>query len=196
LKKIIVIIFSIFIMIPSIVSAHTALESSNPSEGQVVTEDLKEIILTYKTPIEELSTMKLFKDGNEVAISNFQIQEKQMIATFSEPLENGTYKVQWSIVGEDGHPITGEINFVVQKEQTEEIAPSPTEEDQGKTEDNTNTNSEDQNNEEQEKNDVISTETNEQSKEEAESSNMFIPILIGIVVILGIGLLLITRKKK
>jgi copper resistance protein C len=196
LKKIIVIIFSIFIMIPSIVSAHTALESSNPSEGQVVTEDLKEIILTYKTPIEELSTMKLFKDGNEVAISNFQIQEKQMIATFSEPLENGTYKVQWSIVGEDGHPITGEINFVVQKEQTEEIAPSPTEEDQGKTEDNTNTNSEDQNNEAQEKNDVISTETNEQSKEEAESSNMFIPILIGIVVILGIGLLLITRKKK
>jgi copper resistance protein C len=194
LKKIIVILFSIFIMIPSIVSAHTALESSNPSEGQVVTEDLKEIILTYKTPIEELSTMKLFKDGNEVAISNFQIQEKQMIATFSEPLENGTYKVQWSIVGEDGHPITGEINFVVQKEQSEEIAPPPTEEDQGKTEENTN--SEDQNNEEQEKNDVISTETNEQSKEEAESSNMFIPILIGIVVILGIGLLLITRKKK
>jgi copper resistance protein C len=183
-------------MIPTFVSAHTALESSNPTEGQVVTEDLKEILLTFKSPIEALSTMKLFKDGNEVALTDFQTQEKQMIATFPEPLENGTYKIQWSIVGEDGHPIEGEINFVVQKEQTEATDPASSGEDEGNTDENTNDNSEDQNNEKQENKDVISKETNEKTQGDTGSSNMFVPILIGLVIIVGIGLLIISKKKK
>jgi copper resistance protein C len=139
--------------------------------------------------------MKLLKEGNEVAFTDFQIQEKQMIGTLSVPLENGTYKIQWSIVGEDGHPIEREINFVVQKEQTETTDLSPYGQ-EGNTEENTDANSEQQNTEEQENNEVISKETNEQTQDDAGSSTTFKPVLIGIVVILGIGLLLITRKKK
>ena len=40
------------------------------------------------------------------------------------PLENGKYKVEWKIIGADGHPINGEFSFSVNMPDTE----TPTEE--------------------------------------------------------------------
>lgn len=36
------------VMIPTIASAHTEIISSNPASGQVVKDDLKEIVITYE----------------------------------------------------------------------------------------------------------------------------------------------------
>ena len=45
-----------------------------------------------------------------------------MWATFLQPLENGDYKVEWNIIGADGHPIEGEFSFSVNVPVTEEPA--------------------------------------------------------------------------
>lgn len=53
----------IFIIFPSMASAHTDLESSTPESEQVVTDYLNEIILTFAGEIESLSTMSLVREG-------------------------------------------------------------------------------------------------------------------------------------
>jgi len=120
MKKLLFILVGMLVMLPSIASAHTELTTSNPTSGQVVKEDLKEIVLTYEGKIESLSTMTLVKDGKEIPLVSVTPNDNQLIGTVSTALENGTYSVQWSIAGEDGHPISGEIPFTVQKVVKEE----------------------------------------------------------------------------
>ena len=66
-----------FFLLPSIISAHTHLANSNPAEGQVVVDELKEIILTFDGNIEKLSSMKVFKDGTELAPVQIQIEARE-----------------------------------------------------------------------------------------------------------------------
>lgn len=114
LKKLLFILGSIWVMIPTIVSAHTELTSSNPVSGQVVKQDLKEIVLTYEGEIESLSTMIVVKDGKDIPFVSVEAKDNQMVGTLSAPLDNGSYTIKWNVAGEDGHPITGEIPFTVQ----------------------------------------------------------------------------------
>ncbi|MFB3161952.1 copper resistance CopC family protein [Neobacillus sp. 179-J 1A1 HS] len=182
-KLVFLIIYALFI-VPTLANAHTALTSSNPTDGQVVTEDLRELVLTFAGEIESLSKMKLLKDGQEVPI-NVELQEKQMTGTFSTPLGNGSYVIEWSIAGEDGHLITGEIPFTVQTEQkveqeqsTETKEPITTEKDDSKAE-----------------NQAKSNQTNEQNNKQSSNSIKLI-ISVAVVIILGIGMLLLFGRKK
>lgn len=115
---------SLFILLmlcifPSMVSAHTTLVSSNPSEGQVISEPIKQITLEFESTLEKLSTLKLIQNGKEIATKGITVENNQMIADLPVDLENGNYEIQWKIVGEDGHPITGEIEFKVLLKQSE-----------------------------------------------------------------------------
>lgn len=180
-------------MIPSFVRAHTGLSSSNPSEGQVVTENLEQIVLTFATSIEVLSTMDLVKDGNVIPLEDIKVENKQLMGTIAKPLENGSYIIQWKIVGEDGHPIKGEINFVVEMAQNEaEPNPVTPEETEGDQED------ESQTDQTEETSDIQNTasDTVEKTDDQNNSSPTLITVLIVLIVIVGIVLLLFTKKKK
>ncbi|MFS0777046.1 copper resistance protein CopC [Neobacillus sp. 3P2-tot-E-2] len=174
-------------IVPSVVSAHTSLSSSDPTEGQVVTENLEQITLHFATAIEELSTMELVKEGNKIELGEIKVDNQQLIGTISDPLVNGSYTIQWKIVGEDGHPINGEINFSVQTEQNQQETNTVTpEENQGTQEKNKQANPTEQN---------TASDTVEQAENNS-SSNMLVIIAIILVVIFGIVLLLFTGKKK
>ncbi|WP_180955130.1 copper resistance CopC family protein [Peribacillus deserti] len=128
MKKMIFLILSIFLIVPTYTSAHTGLVSSNPQSGEVVKEDLTEVQLVFETAIEDLSTIKLYKNNTEIPFTKVRASEFQLIGSLSAPLENGTYKMNWRIVGEDGHPIEGNIPFTVEQEEKmdndHEAAPS------------------------------------------------------------------------
>jgi methionine-rich copper-binding protein CopC len=111
-----------FLMFPSIASAHTHLEASNPANGQVISGELKDITLTFEEQIEKLSTMKLLKNGKEIPFSQVQVQAEKMIGSFNKSIENGPYVIQWIIAGEDGHPVIGEIKFTVQRNQNKQVS--------------------------------------------------------------------------
>lgn len=195
MKKIILFLFCALLIVPTFVSAHTSLSSSNPSEGQVVTENLEQIILTYATPIEELSTMDLIKDGNVIPLADIKVENKQLMGSITKPLENGSYIIQWKIIGEDGHPITGEINFVVQNDQNaSEANPVTPEENAGTQEDDSQTNQIEQQNDDQNNASDLSEKTDVQS--DNSSSSTLITVFIILIVIFGVVLLFFTRKKK
>ena len=194
LKKIILFLFCTLLIVPSFVSAHTSLSSSNPSEGQVVTENLEQIILTFATSIEELSTMDLVKDGNLIPLEGIKVENNQLTGTIAKPLENGSYIIQWTIVGEDGHPIKGEINFAVQMDQNalEESPVTPEESEANQEDDSQNQIA--QNSEEQNKASDTVEKTDDQNNND--SSTKLITIFIILIVIFGIVLLLFTGKKR
>ncbi|NWQ42597.1 copper resistance protein CopC [Bacillus sp. EB106-08-02-XG196] len=194
MKKIILFLFCTLLIVPSLVSAHTSLSSSNPSEGQVVTENLEQIILTFGTSIEELSTMDLVKDGNKIPLEEIKVENMQLTGTLAKPLENGSYIIQWTIVGEDGHPIKGEINFVVQMDQNEvEENPVTPEESEANLEDDSQIDQIGQNSEDQNTASDTVEKTDEQNDD---SSSMLITVFIILIVIFVIVLLFFTRKKK
>ncbi|WHY66503.1 copper resistance CopC family protein [Neobacillus sp. SuZ13] len=181
MKKLLLILVGMLVMLPSIASAHTELTTSNPTSGQVVKEDLKEIVLTYEGKIESLSTMTLVKDGKEIPLVSVTPNDNQLIGTVSTALENGTYSVQWSIAGEDGHPISGEIPFTVQKVVKEEP--------KAETKQPVTPNKEEPKKE----------NTNQQkTKNESTDSPLIMKnIILGVVVlILIIGVFLLFRRKR
>jgi copper resistance protein C len=188
-------LFCTLLIVPSFVSAHTSLSSSNPSEGQVVTENLEQIILTFGTSIEELSTMDLVKDGNEIPLEGIKVENKQLTGTITKPLDDGSYIIQWKIVGEDGHPIKGEINFAVQMNQNAvEENPVTPEESETNLEDDIQDDQIEQNSENQ--NTTSDTVENTDEQNDNDSSTMLITVFIILIVIVGIVLLLFTGKKR
>ncbi|MFD4707341.1 copper resistance protein CopC [Gottfriedia sp. NPDC058432] len=119
MKKGLSIIILLLFLFPTMASAHTKLVSSNPSNGQVITEPIKQITLEFEEALEQLGTIKLFKAGTTTAVTNVSIKGNKLIADLPNGIENGDYKVEWKVVSEDGHPVTGQIPFKVQLKQVE-----------------------------------------------------------------------------
>lgn len=183
MKKLLFMLICMFISIPTMASAHTHLSSSNPTEGQVVTEELKEITLDYAGNIEKLSTMKLLKDGVEIPLSQILVQDRQLVGTLSAPLENGSYIIDWNIVGEDGHPITGKVSFTVEIEQINKEKETT----QPKVEENK------QENEQQDK---VETQTEDQTEVQTSTNTVTTIITVLLLAILVIGLVVLFKKKR
>lgn len=183
MKKLFFMLICMFISIPTMSSAHTNLSSSNPKEGQIVTEVLKEITLDYAGTIEKLSTMKLLKEGVEIPLSQILVQDKQMVGTLSAPLENGSYIIDWNIVGEDGHPITGSVSFTVEIEQINE----ETETTQPKVEESK------QENEQQDKGETQTDQTEDQTS--TNTVTTIITILLSAILVMGL-VVLFKKKRK
>jgi copper resistance protein C len=177
MKKLFILIICTFGMIPTMVNAHTEFTSSNPATGQVVTEDLTEIVLTFAGEIESLSTMNVMKDGQEIPL-NVELQEKQMTGTLSTPLDNGSYVINWNIAGKDGHLITGEIPFTVQMEQKAE--PKAETNEPAITE--------------KEKMNETQTKNNRTNVQATNSIKIIVPIVV--VLMLVTGLFLLFGRKK
>ena len=110
--------------------AHTGLTNSSPADGEDITEDVHEIELEFNTKIETTSTMKVFNDSKEeIIISNTQVSDNVMTGGFMSPLDNGTYTVEWKIIGADGHPIQGNYSFMVNQDKSEDpVVPEEIEE--------------------------------------------------------------------
>lgn len=105
------------------ISAHTHLGSTNPADGDTVTEPLTVITLTFEGQIEQGSTFELIgADGTSVALEGITVADGEMTGTLAAPPENGDYVVQWNSISADGHPMEGEFSFTVAAPVTEEAA--------------------------------------------------------------------------
>ncbi|GAA0360118.1 copper resistance CopC family protein [Bacillus horti] len=198
LRKIFVLVSLIFFVSFQVGYAHTYLQDSNPADGDVVQEELSEIVLNFETSISELSTFTLSQaDGVEVELE-ITHENDTLTGVATAPLENGEYVVNWDIIGEDGHPIDGDFAFTVdvdaQDQATEEESneEAATEEEEQGTEDEATTEDEDA---------EIDVETDIQEPEtsledETTDRSGFNFIYVGLFVLVVVGLLLALRKKN
>jgi len=94
--------------------AHTHLVSTNPAEGETVSENIKTIDLTFEGKVEEGSIFKVIaSDGKEMDIHSISINNGVLSGIMLDPLPNDTYTVEWDSISEDGHPLSGTFSFAV-----------------------------------------------------------------------------------
>ncbi|MBT2701386.1 copper resistance protein CopC [Bacillus sp. ISL-40] len=114
-KKSLLFTFLIFLTFINNAFAHTGLESSSPQDGEIVKEDLQEITLSFETKVEQSSTFQIINsNGKSIPVENISLNNNKIVGSLQNQLENGSYKVEWNIIGADGHPIKGGFSFSVQ----------------------------------------------------------------------------------
>ena len=114
MKKTLAALILFVFAVPFSAMAHTGLSSSNPAEGEQISEPLEEINLIFETQIEAGSTMALESEGQSFKLDEISASGNTLQGQLVEDeLPNGDYTLAWSIIGEDGHPIKGEVRFEV-----------------------------------------------------------------------------------
>ncbi|MFK9119554.1 copper resistance protein CopC [Peribacillus frigoritolerans] len=188
MKKSFYILFFLLFAFSTSVSAHTGLEKSSPSNGDTITEEIQEITMEFETGLETGSSFTLLLDGEkEIPVSDIKVDGNKLTGASNEPLENGKYTVKWNIIGEDGHIIDGEYGFTVAKANAnKESAESPTKSEEDKS----------QTIEEPEKASEQAPAASD-VEEESQSNANFMPILVGILLVVAIFVTVwLMRKGK
>ncbi|SDN10681.1 hypothetical protein SAMN05518871_103310 [Psychrobacillus sp. OK028] len=182
MKKILWMTIACVLLFSNSALAHTGLESSTPAQGSTITEKLTEITLKFLTKIEETSTFTLMNSSNEeVDLEGITVNENILTGNVTEKVENGAYQINWKIIGADGHPIEGVIDFVL--EAPEEVeAVEPTTEPIDEVEPIESTTEE--------------MDTTLEAEQEKESSNSTVGIIIVLVIILALAAWWMTRRNK
>ncbi|KGR75635.1 copper resistance CopC family protein [Ureibacillus sinduriensis] len=184
MKKILLATFVFVFATATNAFAHTHLGSSTPEEGQVVTEQLSEITLNFEGKIEQSSSFELSTmEGQSISIEEITINEGIMTGTVANPLENGEYQVEWSIIGADGHLMEGEYSFTVNVPESNTASESSDETEQETTQEMA------QNNEQ-------ATSEQVEETEEREKTSPLIPVIIIVLLAVIIGSFLVMRRKK
>lgn len=180
----------VLLIVPNAAFAHTHMTSSNPEEGSTVEKPIKEVVLTFDTKIESLSTITLKKDGSEIPLE-VAAEGDTLKGTASNDLENGAYTADWKIVGEDGHEMEGTLSFKVQQE-VEEEEPQTTNENEAAE----NNDSNDQSASEEDKKTEQTDEQSESTETEKSNNNSAMTItLVAIGVLAAAGIVFLMKKK-
>lgn len=191
-------LFALVFAFPTTIFAHTQLEMSSPKEGETVTTELKDVSLQFNTNIEKLSSFKIIHESKqEVPLDQTTIEGNTMTRHIMDgtALENGTYTVEWRIVGKDGHPIEGKYDFVVDIKAKEPVTETNAKEPEIA----------DQEGAEPKETPEVTSETASGNQANTESdinqtgtNNIWIYFVVGIVIILivaGVGRGMTRRKK-
>ena len=115
------------LLIPTPAQAHDLLVDINPAPGDVISSSSFEAVLTFNNPLlvvesetnAEVATK--LQGSSDWTIHPFTIDDRTLVAQV-ELSEPGAYDLRWSVVGSDGHTISGDSNFVLEGVPSEETA--------------------------------------------------------------------------
>ena len=98
--------------------AHLGLRSSVPAEGAHLAEAPRELRLTFTEAVTvAVARLRLVgPDGAEVPLSPLRHANDSaqvLVADVLGSLEGGVYRLDWQVIGRDGHPVRGTIAYVV-----------------------------------------------------------------------------------
>ena len=94
--------------------AHAELVAAEPAPGETVPAGLAKLRLTFNEPISPASQVVVYADQFQtVAGVTSTVEGDVLQASLATPLDEGTYTVQWTALGSDGHPVQGTYQFGV-----------------------------------------------------------------------------------
>lgn len=105
----------LLVLVPTVpASAHSALVSSTPADGETLTAMPESATLMFNENIQPQGTQVVIGDHSDVAHPvRPQVEGPKVTAVIPEGLPPGLVHVRYRAVSADGHPITGEISFTV-----------------------------------------------------------------------------------
>ncbi|MFI7700743.1 copper resistance protein CopC [Nonomuraea sp. NPDC049480] len=104
--------------------AHDALKSSSPAKGAEV-EALDEVRLEFTAKVRVPFVIVRGPGGAEVQSGKPELDGAVVTQAVKEPLADGKYTIAYRVVSSDGHPIEGEIPFRVKGAETPSPRPEP-----------------------------------------------------------------------
>ena len=109
------------LLIASVAQAHISLIKSIPVANAVVATPEQIDLVFNEQLVPRASRLELNILGNQESEEKFEHFDIEFIndgktlrANLHHPLGADNYRVQWRVVGNDNHPMTGEFNFTVE----------------------------------------------------------------------------------
>jgi copper transport protein len=98
---------------------HATLLRSEPAKGSTLATPPGRIYLVFSEEIEpSLGGIRLVGPGGRIVVLEPKGDPRNvsaLVAPVTTTLDGGTWRVEWRIVSEDGHPIDGDFTFVVRR---------------------------------------------------------------------------------
>ena len=96
----------------SLSSAHTKLTESIPAADAKLNESPRELVVVFGTDVQLMNLKLKMSNGQAIEFGFKPSSEANKRFSFTLPrLEQGSYRVDWSILGADGHKMTGNFDF-------------------------------------------------------------------------------------
>jgi methionine-rich copper-binding protein CopC len=113
-----VLTFAALLLVAGPASAHDQLLSSDPEDGATLDEQPTSISLTFSAaPLYTgIEVALVGPDGTTAQGYDIQVADEVVTAQLPADLPPGRYDVAWHVVSSDGHPIEGELTYVVEGE--------------------------------------------------------------------------------
>lgn len=100
-------------LVPVLALAHTALKTSSPEDGAVITAAPASIDLQFNGAV-RLIRVEITGNGQKVDTAFKPATEAVGNYTIATPgLVDGQYTVNWAAIGADGHTVTNSFSFTV-----------------------------------------------------------------------------------
>jgi methionine-rich copper-binding protein CopC len=99
--------------------AHTALVSSTPRNGAKIHNSPETLLLNFTEDLAQIdgkriNMMSLIGPSNiRVKLDSIRVMKSRLSAKPFAPLPIGRYEIRYQVVAEDGHRITGKVNFSI-----------------------------------------------------------------------------------
>jgi copper resistance protein C len=102
------------VLLPLPAQAHAALVSSSPTDGAVVASAPTEVTFTFDEAVMAPAYVVVkAPDGANVAQGSATVDGATVTQAVALVPEQGAYSVSYRVVSDDGHPVTGTIQFNV-----------------------------------------------------------------------------------
>lgn len=113
MKHPIITLAATLLLFASGVQAHTKLEQAMPADNSVNKAAPKEIVLHFSEAT-RLTALTIQKEGDkEQPLKPLPTTAAKMITVPVSPLSPGKYLVNWRVVGDDNHVMSGKLRFTV-----------------------------------------------------------------------------------
>ncbi len=100
-------------------AAHTDLRSSNPADGSVVNTAPEQLQLTFTEAVSLVRFNLTDSSGKKLELDFTPSTERKTEYLMAVPLmQTGQYKVDWAVIGEDGHTVANSFSFVIDPNAT------------------------------------------------------------------------------
>jgi methionine-rich copper-binding protein CopC len=93
-------------------AAHTELLGTSPAQAAVVTSPIEEVTLTFSGPVLPGGSSVIVSgpDGQDHSTGELTVLDFVVHQPVTS-LASGSYRVAWTVIAGDGHPMTGEFTF-------------------------------------------------------------------------------------
>lgn len=124
-----VVMLGVLAAAPQSALAHNTLESTDPPDGAVLAVAPSQIVFDFSAavPLDTSTVQVVDPTGTrtEASLSHDPAGPDRLVAALG-PLQPGAITVRWRLVGPDGHPLTGRVNFTITPRAAGPTTPAPT----------------------------------------------------------------------